>query len=87
MSGRSSPEVSHYETRDSARCQAACLQVGQLHSVHSQLAHESEQLPHWQVLWLQVGHLQSVQSQVAHRSEQLPHWQVSHSSTWSPWIL
>ncbi|WP_370200327.1 hypothetical protein, partial [Aeromicrobium sp.] len=60
--------------------QAACLQVLQVQSLHTQLAQLSEQWAQEQVLWLQVAHVQSVQVQVAQLSLQCAQEQVAHSS-------
>ena len=51
-----------------------------MQSAQVQLAHESEQLPHWQAAWLHVAQVQSAQVQFAHESEQLAHAHVEHSS-------
>jgi hypothetical protein len=61
--------------------QAACLQVVQEQSSHTQRAHWSPlQFVHEQVLWLHVGQLQSAQSQTAQLSEHPAHSQRVHSS-------
>jgi len=60
--------------------QAACLQVGQVQSAHTQFAQLSVQLAHVQVLWLHVTQVQSAQTQVAHTSLHAPHAQMLHSS-------
>lgn len=62
--------------------QAACLQVGQEQSSHTQFAHSwrSPQLSHEHTLWLQVSQVQSVQVHTAQLSVQLSHEQVVHSS-------
>lgn len=62
--------------------QAACLQVAQVQSEQTQLAHwwSSPQLSHAQTLWLHVSHVHEVQSHVAHVSVQSAHEHVVHSS-------
>ncbi len=62
--------------------QAACLQVAQVQSEQTQLAHwwSSLQFVHEQMLWLQVSHVHEVQVHVAQVSEQSAHEHVVHSS-------
>ncbi len=61
--------------------QAACRQVAQVQSSHTQAVHWSPpQLSHEQTLWLQVAQVQSSQVHCAQLSEQLAHEQVTHSS-------
>ena len=54
-------------------CQAACWQVGQVHSVQVQFAQVSLQLLQEHAAWLHVGQLQSVQAQEAQLSLQWVH--------------
>ena len=61
--------------------QAACLQVAQVQSAHTQLAQVSPpQLLQEHTLWLQVAQVQSEQSHFAQLSEQLAHEHTVHSS-------
>ena len=60
--------------RGRLRPQAACRQVAQLQSWHTQWAHRSpSQWSHEQLWWLQVAQVQSPQSQLAQLSLQLAH--------------
>lgn len=61
--------------------QAACLQVAQEQSEHTQLPHVSPpQLLHEQTAWLHVAQVQSLHSHFAQLSEQLAHEHTVHSS-------
>lgn len=61
--------------------QAACLQVAQSQSVHTQELHGSPpQCEQAHTAWLQVGQEQSAQAHIAQLSWQLAHEQVTHSS-------
>ncbi|MBB5892721.1 hypothetical protein [Kutzneria kofuensis] len=52
----------------------------QVQSAQAQLAHESVQLPHWQLAWLHVAQVQSAHRQFAQESAQLAQAHVEHSS-------
>ena len=54
--------------------------MGQVHSAHVQLAHESVHPSQAHCAWLQVGQSHFEQSHCAHESAQCAHLHLSHSS-------